>query len=272
VYGREGQQPHRPAQVPNPERRSRRDFDDAGPPPEPRLAEPRRHLARAQQNPPLADRAAARQVGRDRAQDFREGGRALPTQGQADSRRRQTRPLPDRQRHPESGRHVRGHRLRQTRAAHGPRALPAARKARRDGAAEAHALAAGRRSRQARAQARRRPHLGQRRGRRDGLPRALLQPDQRRAGHRLHHARQGRRRARAPVQERDEPDGQPRARRGRGLGRRGRRGGFELRRQTRRHDRRPPGHARCAHARDCEHQDEHPRRPRRRLQQRQRPH
>ena len=174
------------------ERRHRRDRDPGRPQAEPRLAEFRRHVARA------ATRSSTSSSGEEKARSV-ELGRKLfdkearrfdlnpktlvETRGVRKARRRVRR---------QQGRRAdRRDRLRQAVAAHGARASWCRPTSLQEKAPDG---ARRRRSSSACCGTRRGEDQGARRGRPDGLPRPLLQPDSRREDRRLHHARQGRRR------------------------------------------------------------------------------
>ena len=179
------------------ERRHRRDHHAGRPHAQPRLAELRRHLTRAAEDPPLRPARGEGAQHRARTKALREGREALRPEPEDAGRERRVR----------EGR--RGVRQRQGRRGDGadrlrtPRGANDSREARARGAAAGETARRPRRAgRQARAAAGRGPHQGQRRGRPAGLPRALLQSDSRREDRRLHQPGQGRRRARGDLSER----------------------------------------------------------------------
>ena len=160
-----------------------------GAPSQPRLAELRRHLARAQQDQALHPRRGEGAQPRARKEGVREGGAPLRAQPEVADRRPAFAARAERLRLREGGGALRGARLRQARGEERAREAGAA------GAAEGNAgerARPGRQRRPARARSGGRQDQGPRLRRPDGVPRALLQSDPRREDHRLHHARQGR--------------------------------------------------------------------------------
>ena len=176
------------------------------PPAEPRLAELRRDVARAQQDQAPDSRRGEDARRRARTQAVREGGAALRPQPEDHRRRRTVREGPDRFRGRQDRRPVRRDRLRQDPAKQVlVRLVPAdsLREKPPEGAVASvvrRVLGVGRGEDQG--QGLRRP---------DGVPRALLQPDPRREDRRLRDARQGRLGPFGDLSERRESALRPRA-------------------------------------------------------------
>ncbi len=190
------------------ERRHRRDPDAARSHAQPRLAQLRRHLARAQQDPALHPRARRRPAASSWAggcSTRKCAGSASTSHASATTR---STAIAREYGAAEGRRSLRGRSAtaRSRRARCSSRLVGAGR------AAGARARRRDYERRQARARHRRRAEdQGARHRRPDGVPRAVLQPDSRREDRRLHHARQGRVGARRDVPERRQPALRPRA-------------------------------------------------------------
>ena len=221
---------------------------------EPRLADVRRHVARAQQDQARAAGRGTRPQHRARPPAVREGGAALRPEPEDGAGERGARSVRLGVRRPEAGRAARAHRLRQAVGADGAAEGGARRAA--EGEAAGFRRGVGRQARAARAA----PSEDRIkvRGTDDvhGVPGEVLQPDPRRADRRLHHARQGRVGALRGVLERPQPDVRSGAANRRRMGQRRHRPGAVYRSPDDA-GRGPQGHAGRDHREGLGHQHQH---------------
>ena len=239
VRGRARQREARAAAYAARERRHRRDPDGPEPGAVARLALLRRHEPRPAQDPPLHPHGGETPGGRARAAPARAG--AQEVQAHRQEARRRGQPLPRAQAVGllEARGPLRGDRLREARAAGGPRALHSGRGAR---PARGRAPGIGSLARRPQDPALRGSgHRGRGAQRPARRARQVLQPGARREDRRLHHARPGRLGPLAELPERAEPALRPRAPDRRGLG--GGEAGV-LRHRARGRHRRPAGSSR----------------------------